>query len=58
MTIQAFQLVNKPAFRNLLQYLRPSLSERDIPHRTKTRTEIMERAEVAVECMNNKLKVS
>ena len=58
MTIQAFQLVDKPAFRNLLQYLRPSLSECDIPHQTKTRTEIIERADVAVECVKDKLKVS
>ncbi|KAG2116642.1 uncharacterized protein F5147DRAFT_758226 [Suillus discolor] len=29
---EAFQLVDKGPFRRLLQYLRPSLSDRDIPH--------------------------
>ncbi|KAG2036562.1 hypothetical protein BDR03DRAFT_1011522 [Suillus americanus] len=31
---KAFQLVDKGPFRRLLQYLRPSLSDRDILHRT------------------------
>jgi len=32
---EAFQLVDKGAFHRLLMFTRPSLSERDIPHRTK-----------------------
>lgn len=41
---EAFQLVDKGAFRRLLMYTRPSLSERDIPHRTKVQQEILLRA--------------
>ncbi|KIK32074.1 hypothetical protein CY34DRAFT_102290, partial [Suillus luteus UH-Slu-Lm8-n1] len=40
----------------LLQYLRPSLSDNDIPHRTKTRDEILERARLAIERVQEKLK--
>lgn len=43
----AFQLVDRPIFRQLLQYLRPVLLNRDIPHRTKIREEILERAKQA-----------
>ena len=32
--LQAFSLVDLPAFRRLLQFQRPSTNERDIPHRT------------------------
>ncbi|KAG2749563.1 hypothetical protein P692DRAFT_20657084, partial [Suillus brevipes Sb2] len=39
----------------LLQYLRPSLSDQDIPHCTKTRDEILERAKLAVEQVKEKL---
>lgn len=41
---EAFQLVDKGAFRRLLMYTQPSLSERDIPHRTKVQQEILLRA--------------
>lgn len=40
----AFYLLDKPAFRKLLQYLRPSLAMKDIPHRTKIREEALARA--------------
>ena len=40
-SLQACQLVDKPSFCHLLQYLRPSLSERDIPHHTKIHDEIL-----------------
>lgn len=53
---QAFHLVDKGSFRRLLRYLRPSLSDRDIPHRTKTRDEILERAKVTIQCVKEKLK--
>jgi hypothetical protein len=46
---EAFQLVDKGPFRRLLQYLRPSLSDNDIPHRTKTRQEILDRTSFAIE---------
>ena len=39
---KAFQFVDKGPFRHLLQYLRPSLSDNDIPHCTKTRQEILD----------------
>ncbi|KAG1818653.1 uncharacterized protein BJ212DRAFT_1497582 [Suillus subaureus] len=32
---EAIQLIDKPAFRCLLQYACPSLTNKDIPHRTK-----------------------
>ena len=44
---QAFQLVDKGAFRRLLMFSRPSLSEKDIPHRTKIHQEILLRAHAA-----------
>jgi hypothetical protein len=40
-------LVDKGAFRRLLMYTRPSLSEKDIPHRTKVHEEIIFRAQKA-----------
>ncbi|KAG2752015.1 hypothetical protein P692DRAFT_20644898, partial [Suillus brevipes Sb2] len=40
----------------LLQYLRPSLSDTDIPHRTKTHDEILERAKLAIERVKEKLR--
>jgi hypothetical protein len=30
--IKAFQLIEKGPFRHVLTYLRPSLSDKDIPH--------------------------
>ena len=41
-SLQAFQLVDKPSFRRLLQYLQPSLSEHDIPHHMKIHNEILD----------------
>ncbi|KAG2741064.1 hypothetical protein P692DRAFT_20688592, partial [Suillus brevipes Sb2] len=40
----------------LLQYLQSSLSDRDIPHRTKTRDEILEWAQLAIQRVKEKLK--
>lgn len=56
--LQAFQLVDKGAFRRLLMYLRPSLLDTDIPHRTKLRAVILERATAVEERMKEKLQVS
>jgi hypothetical protein len=56
-TIQAIQLVDRVAFRRLLVYLRPSLTDKDIPHRTRLRTEIVNRAKAAQESVKEKLKV-
>ena len=40
----AFLLLDKPAFRQLLHYLRPALPIKDIPHRTRIREEVLARA--------------
>jgi len=56
-TLQAFQLVDKEPFRRLLTYLRPSLADKDIPHRTKLRKEISERAEAVENRIKDKLQV-
>ncbi|KAG1851982.1 hypothetical protein C8R48DRAFT_676238 [Suillus tomentosus] len=55
LNVKAFQIVDKGSFCRLLQYLRPSLSDQDIPHRTKTRDEILERAKLAVKRVKEKL---
>ena len=39
----AFYLLDKPAFRQLIHYLRPTLSTKEIPHRTKICDEILAR---------------
>ena len=54
---QAFQLVDKGPFRRLITYLRPSLVDKDIPHRKKLRKEILQRAAVAEEALKQRLKV-
>ena len=43
----ALQLIDKAPFHRLLRYLRPSLSEQDIPHRMKLRKEVLARAQQA-----------
>jgi len=40
----AFYLLDKPAFRRLIHYLRPTLTIKDIPHRTRIREEVLARA--------------
>ena len=40
----AFYLLDKPAFRKLLHYLRPNLTIKDIPHRTKIHEEVLAHA--------------
>jgi hypothetical protein len=54
---QAFQLVDKGPFRRFIQYCRPALSERNIPHRTKVREEIMKCAETVIERAKANLEV-
>ena len=41
---EAFYLLEKPAFRQLLLYLQPTLTDRDIPHCTKIREEVLTRS--------------
>lgn len=49
--------MDKGPFRDLMKYLRPNLRESDIPHRTKTHAEIMERAQLVVDRVKEKLQV-
>ncbi|KAG1868644.1 hypothetical protein F4604DRAFT_1682281 [Suillus subluteus] len=51
----AIQLIDKPAFRRLLQYARPTLTEQDIPHRTKLTETIKSRAMTVVENIKERL---
>jgi len=37
----AFYLLNKPVFRQLVHYLHPNLAIKDIPHRTRMREEVL-----------------
>lgn len=53
----AFQLIDKCSFRRLLMYLRPSLLDKDIPHRTKLTKEILEHAAQAEAMVKMALKV-
>jgi hypothetical protein len=54
--LQAFRLIERGGFRRLLKFCRPSISEKDIPHRHTLRAEILQRAHHAEEqvrkCMN------
>jgi hypothetical protein len=54
---EAFNLVEKPAFRQLLHYLRPGLASSDIPHRTKLREEVLQRAVQAESNLKARLQV-
>jgi hypothetical protein len=56
-SLKAFQLIDKVPFRRLLAYLRPSLLDKDIPHRTKLRKEILDRAKVVAERVRIKVQV-
>jgi hypothetical protein len=55
---QAIQLIDKPAFRRLLQYACPTLTEKDIPHCTKLTETIKSRAMTVVENIKEHLAVS
>lgn len=55
--LQAFLLVEKAPFCQLLIYLYPSLTDKDISHRTKLREEILEWAKVVEESVKEKLQV-
>jgi len=54
---EAFYLLEKPVFRQLLQYLRPTLPSKDIPHRTKIRGEVVTRAVQAEHNVKEALQV-
>jgi hypothetical protein len=48
--------VDRGSFRRLLKFCRPSLSERDIPHRQKLRAEIVRRAAIVEGSVRENLK--
>jgi hypothetical protein len=54
---EAFNLLNKPAFRQLLLYLHPMLASKDIPHCTKICEEVLTCAVHAESNINAKLQV-
>jgi hypothetical protein len=54
--LQAFYLVERSSFRQLLKFCWPSISERDILHRHTLRVEILRRADVAEEMVCDNLK--
>ncbi len=54
---KAFQLVDKGPFRRVLTYLRPSLSDKDIPHRQTLRNEIINKANLSEARLKELLKV-
>ena len=54
---KAFQLVDKGPFRRVLTYLRPSLSDKDIPHRQTLCNEIINKANLSEARLKELLKV-
>ena len=52
------RIIDQPAFRNLIYFCRPTLTEKDIPHRTKLRKEIIEQAKVVENQVKKNLQVS
>jgi hypothetical protein len=55
---EAFRLIEQGSFRRLIKYCRPSLAEKDIPHRNTLRAEILHRAHLVENTVREKLKVS
>ncbi|KAF5370479.1 hypothetical protein D9615_009743 [Tricholomella constricta] len=53
---EALQLIDRGSFRRLLKFMRPSLQEKDIPHRTKLRQEIIRRAHDVEQRVRDRLK--
>ena len=50
-------VVDKGPFCQLLQYQRPSTKDNNIPHRTKLREEVVEKAKVAIQRLTEHLAV-
>lgn len=42
---KAFLLVDRPAFHDLLCYMRPNTQESDIPHHKKVREDVLDKAD-------------
>ena len=56
--IKAFQLVDKGPFHHILMYLRPSLSDKDIPHRQTLHNRIINKANLSKAWLKKVLEVS
>ena len=54
---EAFYLLDKLAFHRLLHYLRPELTSKDIPHRTKICQEVLARSVQAESNVKETLQV-
>jgi hypothetical protein len=55
--IKAFQLIDKGPFRRILTYLRPSLSDNDIPHRQTLQNRIIDKANLSKARLKKVLEV-
>ena len=55
--IKAFQLIEKGPFHRILTYLRPSLSDKDIPHHQTLCNEIINKANLSKAQLKELLKV-
>lgn len=54
----ALQIVDKQPFQSLIKYVRPNIDEKDLPHRTKMRDYILEKAQTAILRMQQIIAVS
>ncbi|KAF7372005.1 Zinc finger BED domain-containing protein RICESLEEPER 2 [Mycena venus] len=52
----AFRLVDKGPFRRLMHYMRPSLQKKDLLHRTKMMSEVLERTKKVEARLREKIK--
>ena len=57
MITQVMHIIDQPAFHNLIQFCRPNLTEKDIPHQTKLRKEIIECTKVVETQVKKNLQV-
>jgi hypothetical protein len=55
--VQAFLLVERDSFRQLLHFCRPELADKDIPKRKTVRSEVIQRTHLAKEKICEKLLV-
>ena len=56
-SLQSFRVVDHGPFRKLLKYQRPATQESDIPHGTKLREEIIEKANIIIQRLKEEFKV-
>ena len=51
-------MVDSPAFRDLLRYMRPNILDADIPHHKKLREEVLAKADKFLDKLNTMFNVS